>query len=385
MWPILPRHAGDHALRWPAPTILCLALLSVVLLAGCGKKEPLRLGYTGPLSGKGVGLGIGGRDGALLAVEEVNRTGGIGGRRVELLVEDDGQKRDQAVTAARLLMDREVVAIIGNMTSAMSVATAPLATERQTLMFSPTSSTEELTRQDDYFFRLHAPIGDYARRLADFLYHERGVRAVAVIIDRGNDAYTGSFLASFQTQFTAAGGTVTTTVDFVSAAAPQFHDLTRKALRSRPQGLLLLANAPDSAMFAQQVGKNGSPTLLLGSEWSATPELLTLGGKAVDGMIFMHGIDESDPGPTWRAFGRAFYGRFGYRPGFAAAYAYETTRILLQALATDGEPRRLRATITAIGTFAGLQGAIRIDRFGDPERGAFPLVVVNGQMQRLRK
>lgn len=370
---------GDKRLRalWSVP--VAAALLLLLFLSACNERKPLRIGYLGSLTGKGAGLGIGGRNGAQLAVEEINRTGGIGGRPLTLQIEDDGQDPQLALAAVQRLIDAGVVTIVGPMTSSMAAATLALANEQQMLLFSPTCSSEELTGLDDYFYRMHAPIGDLARQLAKELYERRGVRRVVVVVDQGNISYTGSYYEQFRQSFVARGGEVVTTVNFVSMQHLRYSDLAAKALTASPEALLLLTNAVDTALIAQQVRKRGAQPLLAGSEWSSTSELITLGGRTVEGLISIHGVDSNGTQPRFQQFVRAYTERFGERPAFPAIYSYETVMVLAQALRQDSTPEHLRATIFAIGNFEGLQGPIAINRFGDPVRPAVPLVVADGR------
>jgi hypothetical protein len=139
--------SGGKHLRFG--TLLVTLIISALLVA-CFSREPIRLGFLGGLSGRVADLGIGGRDGALLAIELRNASGGVGGRLLELIAEDDQQDTETAKRAVSRLINNKVVATIGPMTSAMAVATVPLANTTQRLMVT----TPDLVRMDDYFLRV---------------------------------------------------------------------------------------------------------------------------------------------------------------------------------------------------------------------------------------
>lgn len=146
-----------------------LVAVLALLLAGCAPPpEPISIGFIGGSSGRVADLGIAGRDGVQLAVDLRNQEGGVGGRMVRLLVRDDEQNPEAAARALRELIDQGVVAVVGPMTSAMAMATVPIANEAKLLMISPTVSTEDLSGRDDYFFRVgssnHANAAEVARR-----------------------------------------------------------------------------------------------------------------------------------------------------------------------------------------------------------------------------
>ncbi|HWT16306.1 MAG TPA: ABC transporter substrate-binding protein, partial [Patescibacteria group bacterium] len=102
-------------------------MLVLGLVSGCGPREPVRVGFLGGLSGRVADLGESGRNGAQIAVEEVNRAGGIGGRQVELIVRDDAQNPEKAISAINELIGARVEAIVGPMTSAMAEVVLPIA------------------------------------------------------------------------------------------------------------------------------------------------------------------------------------------------------------------------------------------------------------------
>ncbi|MBW1797231.1 MAG: ABC transporter substrate-binding protein, partial [Deltaproteobacteria bacterium] len=106
--------------------ILLLVSISMAVMWGCENKKPVKVGFVGGLTGRLSYLGTAGRNGVILAVEEINEAGGINGRPVELITRDDGHDPKVAVKVDRELIGEGVVAIIGHMTSSMSMAALPL-------------------------------------------------------------------------------------------------------------------------------------------------------------------------------------------------------------------------------------------------------------------
>lgn len=107
-------------------------------------------------SGRAADLGISGRDAAQLLVEACNRTGGIAGRQVQLIIKDDQQNPDVARRAVEELIDAGAAALIGPMTSDMARAVTPLLNDARLVAVSPTATTQLLSGLDDYFFRVSA-------------------------------------------------------------------------------------------------------------------------------------------------------------------------------------------------------------------------------------
>lgn len=357
--------------------LLIVALLS--LLAACDKKDPVKLGFVGGLTGRVSDLGIAGRNGVTLAVEEWNRRGGINGRPIVLLVTDDKQDQHAAKVAVTSLLDQGVVAVIGHMTSDMSVTTLPLFDQRRIVLVSPTTTTEDLTAKDDYFFRVCEGNDRYARELAMTLSQGQGFKRVAVIYDLGNKAYSESYLRSFRKAFAQSGGEIVGAVSYISGPDVAFSELAKRALDFDPDSVVMISSAVDTALLAQQFEKTGKRLPLATSAWGGTEKLLSLGGRAVEGMVLQQYFDRDNTSPSYLAFRRVYLERFGEEPGFASVGAYDASNFVLSALSRKDSSSELKDALLNYGHFSGIQDTIVIDRFGDATRIIYSLVVRNGK------
>ena len=147
-----------------------LVALARLLCVACIPSKPLRLGFIGGLSGPVADLGESGRDGALLAVEGINAAGGIGGRRVELHLIDDGQDEEQAAAAVAALAREGAELIIEPLTSAMGVAELPVAERLGVLLVSPTITASRFVGRDDQLLLVSPHVGEITRRFAVHLH-----------------------------------------------------------------------------------------------------------------------------------------------------------------------------------------------------------------------
>lgn len=374
--------AGESLLpRWWQ----CIAALLAIggVLAGCAPPEPLRLGFLGGLSGRVADLGIAGRNGAMLAVEMRNSSGGVNGRVVELIVEDDKQDPDLARKAVGRLLERKVEAIIGPMTSAMAVATVPLVNEAKLVMLSPTVTTTTLTGIDDHFLRVIASTTEYARVSAAYHFDRLGLRRVAAAYDLRNRAYTESWLTDYRHAFESAGGTLSTAVAFSSSGETSFADLAERLLRAQPELVLILANSVDAALLVQQIRKRDTVVRIGTSEWAATERLIELGGKAVEGVAIAQFIDRDSTQPAYLAFRKRYLERFGQEPGFGGLTAFDAANVVLDALVARQPGQTLKQVILAHGVFSGAQSEIRFDATGDAARETYLTTIRDGTFVRL--
>lgn len=359
--------------------LLLSAYLLLFLFLGCGGDDPVKIGFVGGLTGRVADLGIAGRDGAMLAVEEQNDAGGIDGRRIELIVRDDRHDPATAVKADRELIEAGVSAVIGHMTSAMSMVGSPVTNRAKVLMLSPTTSTNALTGIDDFFFRVYPYSAQTTVQLARHVVEVMGHRRVSVLYDTTNRAHTESAYRAFAREIERLGGVIAGATAFHSGPAVNFSGMAQSIMQESPDCLFLLANAMDSAMLCQQLHKQEHRIQVVSSDWSATDEIVQYGGASVEGLFFMHTIDRHSSAPAYKRFKKAFSDRFGRQPGFAASHAYDAAKILLAGLEKNPDRHALPETLRKIGSFSGLQGTIRFDENGDVVREHFPIRIRNGR------
>lgn len=363
--------------------ILAFALLAA-LIAGCGKPEPIRIGFIAGISGRVADLGIGGRNGALLAVEERNQAGGIGGRPVELLVRDDQQDKEQAARVFRELAGLKVEAVVGNMTSAMCAVSLPLANEAQLVMMSPTCTATAFSGIDDHFFRVISSTAVYAAKSAEYQAQAMQRRRIAVAIDMGNAVYTESWLKDFRESFEALGGEVLEPVGYRSSAEAPFADIAAQLAAAGADAVLFLSNSLDAAMLAQHVRAKNPKLPLIASEWASTERLVELGGSAVEGIMAGQFLDRDSQRPAFVAFRERFLRRFNQEPGFAGVAGYDAAKVALDALAARRSDETLKAALLRQRKFAGVDGEITFDANGDAFRETYLTTVEGGRFRTLR-
>jgi len=358
-------------------TLLCFVLL--VALIGCRNNEPVKIGFVGSISGKNSDLGVAGRDGAILAVETLNAQGGINGRKSELLVKDDAQDPQNVPRVLQELIDGKAVAIVGHIASSMSKAALPIINQARVVMVSPTSSSNELSGKDDYFFRVMEPNLLFARHQAETCIKLK-VKKVAAIYDLQNKTYTVDIFQAFKDEFTRLGGTISTEVTFDSAAKQQFLPLVKMLDLKNAEGLLVLANSVDAITIAQQIRKEGANLpIIFGACGIAQRDLVQQAGKSLDNIYFTVPVNSQCTTSAYTAFRDAFVKRFGNQPTMAAVLSYDATQAVIAALKRNDNPARLKETLQGMKTFSGLQGDFELDQYGDPARKLYILRYLNGR------
>ena len=368
--------------RWLSFGLLLALLLSV--LTACGGKKPILVGFSAELTGRNAALGVDGRDGAILAIEILNATGGVGGHPIELIVQDDLATAEGALAADTALIDAGVVAIIGHLTSGTMVAAWPNVKDSGMIFLSPTVSTPIMSGQKDNFFRL-IPSNSYtSRNLASYAFKELGLRKVVAFYDTNNLAFTQTYRDGFGSLFQEYGGEIIADYPFSSPDKPDFKSFLQEAKAQNVDGILMVASAVDTALLAQQANLIDLDVQILTSNWAFTQDIIQNGGKAVDGMLTVVSHDENNQSPTYLAFKEKFMEQYGRRPTFAAGYGYEAIIVLASALEkTDGTQNGLAEALLETKNLSGVHGSVSLDAYGDVQRTLYLLTIENGQMKTI--
>ncbi len=354
--------------------------LSALGVAGCGK-APIKIGFIGSLTGRIADLGVAGRDGALLALEQANAAGGVAGRMLELLPIDDQQDPETATIAFQHLRDAGVAAVVGPMTSAMAMTLVPLANAAGLTLISPTVTTSALTRQDDAFFRVISSTREYAQASARFQAKRAQRSRLAAVFDLSNAAYTERWLSDFEAEFRSLGGQLVSREGYTFQPGMGFAGLVQRALTVQPDGLLLLTGAVDAAQLVQQARKQQPSLPVMTAEWAATEQFLELAGKAADGVVATQFLDRNNTSVAYREFKVAYRQRFGNDSGFADLAGFDAMRVVLQALAVQRQGESLKQTLLRVRRFEGTQQTVFFDETGDAVREVYITVVRQGRYE----
>lgn len=363
---------------------VCTALVGLALLglAACSPKPALRIGFLGGLSNQGASFSEEGRNGAILAIEQRNRAGGLGGRQITLVVQDFGDAPGQATAALGALRDAGVTAVIGPYSSAAAAELEPVADQAQLLLLSPISRASAEAEPGSHLLRVGRVRRHEAQAVAGML-HARGIRRTAMASDMRSAGYAGAWIADFRQAFLALGGQAVVEVPFGLKADPSFSALARRLLASEPDAVVFVSSAVDAARLAQQVARLAPALPMTASGRAINSALLELGGQAVEGMVLVQPYDAGDSSPRFRAFHDAYVLRFGQDPGYSAVVSFDAVNLLVDALARSGREETPLAAVLRHAPYQGLQETIRFDGVGDAVRKAYFSVVRDGRFEPL--
>lgn len=362
-----------------------LIILVITIMTSCDLSKPIKVGFSGQLTGPHANMGVNGRDGVLLAIDEINAAGGIAGRKIVLLARDDLGTSEGARIADQELIDAGVVAIIGHMTSGQTMAVIPVVEAAKMVLLAPTTSTPTLTGKVDHFFRVIPDSVQEATLLANHVKKQVGVEHIAAIYDNSNSAYTRTYLDAFREEFQKKGGKLVEVVGYSSADKAHFGPLISQLRKADPQGLLIISSAYDCARIAQQTRILDWGIQLFGSGWARALPLIEYGGRAVEGMHVIHYHDPNSQAPRYLSFKKNYFEKFKQEPSFMASNAYEAMQMLATALEKTGGRAEDLIKILPGSNIMGLTQPVSIDKYGDGVRLHYQFVVQDGRFVTKRK
>jgi branched-chain amino acid transport system substrate-binding protein len=357
---------NNSTLRRVSLASLFLVWLSV-LLGGCsGSGKPVRIGLAGSLSDP-VGLPM--KRAAELAVEQINATGGINGRPIELVERDDYADPDSAVFVATDLYEAGVSAVIGHLFSSTTLAAAPVyngGTE-PVAAISPSSSSPDVTTAGDYTFRI-CP-SDLAHGLAlarwvhDTLRLERGAMLYL------NDQYGRGVRQMFVREFTRRGGVLLATDPYLGDTPEVGPYLDRLAKMGGVQFLVIAGNRGEGEEILRQARQRGLRMPVLGGDGL---EGIEEAGAIADGIYLSSAYLPTIASPANRAFLAAYHKKFPTAglPNQPAAATYDAVYLLREVITRAGPEREaVRQELARVGSgapaFQGVTGTVAFDSRGD--------------------
>ena len=233
--------------------------------------EPIKIGFIGPLTGDASSIGTVNRAGVELAVEEVNKAGGVNGRPLEMIYEDGQCNAKAAVSAANKLINVDKVpVIIGGLCSTETAAFGPTAMQNKVIAFAYGSSAPKLNELGKYFFRSYPSDAFQGKFGAEYAYNDLGAKKVAVLYHISD--YGTGIKDVFEQRFKELGGEIV-----VEEGAPQesrdYRTALSKIKNSNPD-LIYMPTYPDGAIVAvKQAQELGIKTKLLGADAWDDPNL----------------------------------------------------------------------------------------------------------------
>jgi branched-chain amino acid transport system substrate-binding protein len=366
------------------------SLRAFALLFGCAAllpatpgAEPIKIGEIEPMTGKEAAFGQSAHRGIEMAVDEINAAGGVLGRPLVIMLEDNQSKPGDTATVGKKLVSREkVAAVLSGGTSSGCLEAAPIFQAARVPFIATTATSPEVTEKRDYIFRTCFIDPFQGAVLARFAINTLKAKRIAVITSVST-AYSVGLGKVFRERFTALGGEIIIEQKYAEGDKDFRAQLT--AIRAtKPDAIFSTGFYTEGALACKQARELGITVPLFGGDGWEAPELIEIGGKAVEGCYYSSHYSSESTAPNVRAFVTKYRERYrGETPESMAPLAYDALRIVAEAItragATDGP--KLRAALAATKNYPGVTGRTTIDTQRNASKPAVILIVKDGRPQ----
>ncbi|HTX72079.1 MAG TPA: ABC transporter substrate-binding protein [Rectinemataceae bacterium] len=358
--------------------------VSAAAVLGCGRPS-VTVGFVGPLTGSSSAIGIGCRNGFLMALGSGPAAAPGHIPRLRLLVKDDRNDAQRCLEVFNELKAEGCSIIVLGTPSQTAGLALPWAMDNGVLVISPTVSTPVPGSSNALFIRVNMSSMEYGIALAHVAHDRYGANHVGIVGDSRNASYVDAVERAFVAEYARLGCRPAFDRRFDSTKDSPYADLVAAIRSTHADGLLAVAASTEVVLMAKELEREGERTRLFLPPWPLTLDLIQNGGKAVEGVIAVSIADLEYRTAEGQAFEQDYRREYGEEPSFTAMFGYEAASILRAALASSASwlPKALRDRVIAIREFSGLQGPIRFDADGKAQRTLFLFTIDHGAFKRL--
>ncbi|MBU8880407.1 ABC transporter substrate-binding protein [Bacillus sp. FJAT-29790] len=381
---------------------LMTSALVAGILTGCGtgeksstdsgsststeKGEVIKIGANLELSGPVASYGSSIAKGVDLAVEEINASGGIDGKKIEIIKVDNKSDAAEATNAAiKLTSQDKVAAIIGAATSGNTVAQVQIANDTKTILLTPSGTSPTVTigtdgKLNEYAFRTSFIDPFQGTVAANFALNEIGVKTAAIYADNASD-YAKGLAASFKETFEAAGGKIVSEEAYV-AKDTDFRSILTRIKSKEPEFVFIPGYYEEVGLIVNQAREMGIDVPLMGADGWDSPKLIELAGaEALNNTFITNPYSAEDPDETIQTFVAKFKEKYdGNSPDGFNALGYDSVYLLADAIKRGGtDPEKMKDALASTKDFVLVTGTVTVDDVHNPIKSATILEYKDGK------
>ncbi len=338
--------------------------------------KTIKVGMYVDLTGATSSFGVSTKNGIDLAVEEINKNGGVLGKQLEVITEDDQGRPEQAKTVVQKLISQDKVQVVlGEVASTNSLAAAPVAQDAKIPMISPSSTNPKVTEVGDYIFRVCFIDPFQGSVMAKFAANDLNAKTAAIFGDVQSD-YSKGLSQYFTQEFTKLGGTVVEEQKYTQNDTDFKGQLT-SIRQKNPDVIYVPGYYGEVGIIAKQARELGMTQPILGGDGWDSPKLWDLGGAALKNTYISNHYSVENPAPDIQKFVQAYEAKYNAKPDSLAALAYDAAYVLADSLKRAGsaDAQKLRDAIAATKDFKGVTGNISINDQRDAVKPAVVLAL----------
>lgn len=365
--------------------LLSTAALVLSLTASGFAADTIKLGVAGPHSGDLAPYGIPAMKAAQLVVKKVNANGGVLGKQVELLIQDDQCKPEIATNTATKLITDGADVVLGHICSGATKAALGIYMDAKVPVMSPSATNPPLTQSGDYpnFFRTIAPDDMQAKMAVDFAINKLGMKKIAVLHDKGD---YGKGFAEFAKKYLDESGKVEVVLfEGITPGAMDYSSIVQKVRREKADALIFGGYHPEASKLVSQMKRKRLKTVFISDDGVKDDSFIKVAGDAANGS-YATGPRDLSSLPLNAEANAEYKAEYGGEPGTFFPEGYSAAMALLNAIEQAGSTDYAAVT-TALRTkyVETPVGKIKFDSKGDAEGVGFSVYKVeNGAFTEIK-
>jgi branched-chain amino acid transport system substrate-binding protein len=340
-------------------------LLAAVPLGVLSAADTIKLGVPGAHSGDLASYGLPTVKAVELVVKDVNAKGGILGKQVEILAEDEACKPELATNAATKLVSQKVDVIVGHICSGATKAALGIYKDARIVSISPSATSPDLTQSGQYplFFRTIASDDAQAQVEVDFAINKLKVKTIALLHDKGD---YGKGLTEYAKRFIEESQKATVVLfEGITPGAVDYSAVVQKVKKSGAEAVIFGGYHPEASSIVVQMRKKGLKTIFISDDGVKLDTFIKLAGKHAEG-VYATGPRDVSKNPLATAANEAHKKAYGADPGAFFLNAYTAAQAILNAIqkagSTDSAAIAKALQTQAVDTPFG---KIKFDKRGD--------------------
>jgi branched-chain amino acid transport system substrate-binding protein len=377
--------------------LLVVMLFILGIAAGCGggggtsqtgekAGDDIKVGINVELSGGVASYGTNARDGAILAIEEINKAGGVLDKKIKPIERDCKSIADEAMSVSAALMGEKIVAQIGPLTSGDVAGSTPVMMENKVPLIAPAATAANVTVDDktgktrDYIFRVCFIDPFQGTLMAQFATDNLEAKKAVIYCDNSSD-YGKGLAQYFEKTFTENGGTILAKEGFVKDDR-DFRAALTKIKGLNPDFIYVPGYYQEVAPLIKQARELGITVPMGGCDGWDSPDMVSVAGpSALNKTYFTNHYSSQDTDPQVVKFVEAFKAKYNKEPDAFAALGYDSVQIMVQGLKDAGEADSVKLTeaLAKIKDFAGITGKMSIDDQHNPVKAGVILEFKDGK------
>ncbi len=378
---------------WRKVATVVLMVFTIGIVAGCGGgqqsagDDKINVGINVELSGGVASYGTNAKDGAIVAIEEINKAGGVLGKQINPLVRDCKSIPDEAMSVSAALIGEGIVAQIGPLTSGDVQGSTSVLMDNKVPLIAPAATAINVTVDEktgetlDYIFRVCFIDPFQGTLMAEFATENLGAKTAAIYKDTSSD-YAKGLAEYFKKTFEANGGTILTEEGFVKDDR-DFKATLTKIRGKKPEFIYVPGYYQEVAPLIKQARELGITAPMGGGDGWDSPDMVSVAtAKNLNDTYFTNHYSSQDKDPKIVAFVEAYKAKYNNKePDAFAALGYDAVQLLVQAIkeANSEEPQEIAAALAKISDFEGITGKMTIDKQHNPVKAGVIIEFKDGK------